>query len=103
MRVDTTVVETNVHYPTDSSLLGVVYAKLFSELLRPLLGLIASLASTPSFKSQQLIVQRECDSSQVVTGVISLILYRRGITYFRRDLSVQRFVEALVIERAFHG
>jgi hypothetical protein len=27
-----------------------VYAKRFSELLRPLLGLIASLASTPSFK-----------------------------------------------------
>ena len=45
MRVDTTVVETNIHYPTDSSLLG-DGNRVLTRLMKKVTALAGSVGAT---------------------------------------------------------
>jgi IS5 family transposase len=66
MRVDTTVVETNIHYPTDSSLLG-DGVRVLTRTMRKISGLAGSVGATLRDRSRS-VKRRLLEIGRAVRG-----------------------------------
>ena len=74
MRIDTTVVESNIHYPTDSGLLGDGVRVLTRSMrkITELAGAVGAKLREPDLhrKAQEKIVAFVTNSGHVVTGIV---------------------------------